>query len=223
MNYQSLEDGLAVMEELSFALTGKWQRTVSDAAAFTQVIAAVNTSSRDDVTIILNGSFAAESVMFTGGAAKTIALRGEGANRTITNSGDAEIFTVPAGITLVLDNNLVLDSNKKKAWLVNVMGGTLVMKDGSTLRRSGSVGVYIGNGNFTMSGGTISRNTASGYGGGVYVSSIGYFGKIGGTIDATNSARYGRVAYVMSGNKKRDSAAGPGVTLDSRIPGQPWE
>ena len=68
-----------------------------------------------------------------------------------------------------------------------------------------------------MQGGVISGNTASNYGGGVYVNKDGSFIKSGNsTIDATNSAREGKVVYVGSSPYKvRDSSAGPGLNLDS--------
>jgi hypothetical protein len=92
-------------------------------------------------------------------------------------------------------------------------------------------GVYVDNsGSFTMEGGTISGNTTSSVGGGVYVQGEreGVFTKRGGTIDATNSASgAGKVAYVYSdsGFKQRNTAAGPSVNLDSRRNGAAggWE
>jgi hypothetical protein len=45
----------------------------------------------------------------------------------------------------------------------------------------------------------------------------GKFIKSGGTIDAANSAGTGSMVYVRDGTgyQKRDTAAGPGVNLDS--------
>ena len=95
-----------------------------------------------------------------------------------------------------------------------------------------------------MSGGEISGNTASStsttsnaYGGGVYVGrrSDGNGGYVSGTFtkesggtiygsDASDSLKntasgdaYGHAAYVESGSKKRNSTAGPGVTLNSSL------
>ncbi|MDR0639858.1 MAG: hypothetical protein LBG27_13340 [Spirochaetaceae bacterium] len=59
-----------------------------------------------------------------------------------------------------------LDGGKKNASLVSVNGGTLVMRVGSTLRNAADSGVFVVGGRFTMSGGTISGNTAD-WGGGV--------------------------------------------------------
>jgi hypothetical protein len=56
----------------------------------------------------------------------------------------------------------------------------------------------------------------------------GRFVKTGGTIDATNKAPMGKVVYVVDGNREqqvRNSAAGPGVKLDSSKDGRAggWE
>jgi hypothetical protein len=91
-------------------------------------------------------------------------------------------------------------------------------------------GVYVNSGTFTMTGGTIDGNSANAYpysaynsyGGGVYVSSGGSFSKTGGTIAADNSADIGKAAYVYSGNKKRNTTAGPGINLNSATSAN-WE
>jgi hypothetical protein len=111
-------------------------------------------------------------------------------------------------------------------------GGTI---SGNTASSGGGVYIVGSSGTFTMSGGTISGNTASS-GGGVYVSSYsGAFTKqSGGTIygsgasdtlkNTATSNSYGHAVYVSS-SKKRDSTAGPGITLDSTKTGAAggWE
>jgi hypothetical protein len=233
VNYQSLNDGLRVMEDLGLALGGQKKAipafnnekeyAVSDPAAFTRAIAAVNAESGGgDFTITLAGSFAAAPVAFSGGAVKTITLQGKSANRTITNNGNAALFTVPRGVTLVLDDNLVLNGNNKTAALVFINGVTLIMKAGVVLQGSarggvvvsgggsftmsggaisgntgsynGGGGVYVLGGNFTMSGGMISGNTTTGSGGGVYVGD-GSFAMSGGTISGNMIDGYGGTVY----------------------------
>jgi hypothetical protein len=131
---------------------------------------------------------------------------------------------VPSGITLVLEQGIVMDGSKKNAPLVSVNGGTLVMRAGSTLRNAADSGVFVGGGRFTMSGRTISGNTASDCGGGVWGDGSGRFVKRGGgTINATNTAPNGGVAFVSDDRfvwvdkRRRNSAAGPGVNLDSSV------
>jgi hypothetical protein len=211
VNYQTLNDGLTVMEDLALALGGQKKagpafdkgkkHTVSDTAAFARTIAAVNAEpGGDDFIITLSGSFTTAPVAFLGGAVKTITLRGEGATRTITSNGNAALFTVPRGITLVLDDNLVLNGNNKTAGLVFINGGTLIMKAGVVLQGSARGGVIVsGGGSFTMSGGAISGNTASYNGGGVYVLG-GNFTMSGGTISGNTTTGSGGGVYVGDGS-----------------------
>jgi hypothetical protein len=109
-------------------------------------------------------------------------------------------------------------------------GGGVVLRDGSFTMENGKIsgnnttqgsggGVAVTGGTFTMKGGEISgKNTAQG-GGGVGINTMtgGKFIKTGGTIDATNSAGTGSVVYIHNGfsYRKRDSAAGPNINLDS--------
>ena len=79
-------------------------------------------------------------------------------------------------------------------------------------------GVYVGSGaKFTMSGGKISKNTASQYGGGVYIefedltNEGGTFtmsgGTIGGSQDEGNSAQNGGGVYVAGGTFEMSGTA----------------
>jgi hypothetical protein len=175
-----------------------------------------------------------------------ITIRGGGAERTLTLNSNGALFTVENGVTLTLDNNITLQgrsANTTPLTRVN-SGGILIMNSGSKIRgntntaassKSGGV-VVNSNGTFTMNGGEISGNTASN-GGGVYVDSSGTFTKQpGGTIygsDAGDTLKntssggdgYGHAVYVLSGNKKRNTTAGVGVTLDSSKDGAAggWE
>lgn len=102
---------------------------------------------------------------------------------------------------------------------------------GNTDKEGG--GVYVYGGTFRMTGGTISGNTAN-YGGGVFILVYGSFAKMGGTIDDTNSAENGKVVcygyYTIDNHevritKKRNTAAGTSVNMDSGVDGSQggWE
>jgi hypothetical protein len=165
------------------------------------------------------------NITFATNALKTITLRGdERITRTISNS--ATLFTLSYGITLVLGNNIRLIGNGKGGGLVRIeQDGTLRMEVGATISGGSSSDVMVNGGTFTMSGGTISGNTAHN-GGGVAVD--GNFTKTGGTIDGTNSAGIGRVVLFPISNtsfRKRETAAGPEVNMDSRVDGRAggWE
>jgi hypothetical protein len=103
--------------------------------------------------------------------------------------------------------------------------------------------VYVGGGTFTMQSGTISGNTSSSYGGGVYVvGSNGTFTKTAGTVtgyadDTVNGNvvkngsgvvinNRGHAVYVYNSTsslvKLRESTAGPGVNLSTNS-NENWE
>ncbi|MDR1986783.1 MAG: hypothetical protein LBP88_07425 [Treponema sp.] len=224
VNYQNLEDGIQAMEELGVLLGGgtvssravpggrEWK--AADEGAFKQAIGEIDRADQEGAyTITLTSSFPADPVSFSPNAAKTITLRGEASPRILSNKRDKPLFTLPGSITLILDAHITLDGNNKQAPLVQLEGGALVMRDGSTLRASAGRGVYVGNGGFTMSGGTISGNSASGGGGGVLVRS-GSFTMSGGTISGNStSGNGGGVAvwggsFTMSGGTVSGNSAG---------------
>ncbi|GHT97869.1 hypothetical protein FACS1894142_3360 [Spirochaetia bacterium] len=290
-----------------------------------------NVADQTEYIIELTGNESIDpQTLYFPGKAVTITLRGGSTERTVDLYSVGSLFTVRSGVTLVLDSNITLRGisgiTDNTTSLVSVSGGTLVMNDGSKItgnsNRSSSTsspsygggvyvsngvftmtggtisynevycpysayggGVDVGNGTFTMSSGTISYNEASGqsssgggvdvdngtftmsggtisnnrvhaiqsYGGGVSgtftmtggtisgntassASSFGGHSSHGGgvsgsliktgdsTITDTNSAANGAVAYVSS-SQKRETAAGPDVNLDYRVPGSSggWE
>jgi hypothetical protein len=115
---------------------------------------------------------------------------------------------------------------------VAVDSGTFTMSGGEISGNSAASGggVGVGGGTFTMSGGEISGNTAVYGGGGVYVNNGTFTMSGGGTIygsDASSTLKNttdsgdsdGHAVYVYAGSKKRNTTAGPGVNMDSRISG----
>ncbi|MDR2417480.1 MAG: hypothetical protein LBD79_00310, partial [Treponema sp.] len=148
----------------------------------------------------------------------SVTLVGDTAERTVRLSSAGRLFTIGSSVTLTLDNNVTLQGlTNNTVPLVQVnSGGTLMMKTGSKITgnnggASGG-GVYVSGGTFTMSGGIISGNSATGTstsgdaGGGVYVSG-GTFEMSGGTIsDNTASGCYSSGGGVyMNGTFKKES------------------
>ncbi|MBD5410457.1 MAG: hypothetical protein HDR53_05190, partial [Treponema sp.] len=81
---------------------------------------------------------------------------------------------------------------------VFVSSGTFTMSGGTISGNTASKyggGVYIYSGTLTMSGGTISDNTAKSIGGGVYIASSGTFNLTDGTIGGTASAEANTAQY----------------------------
>jgi uncharacterized repeat protein (TIGR02543 family) len=118
-------------------------------------------------TITLTGDETiAPATLFYGGKNVSVTIRGDATKRTVNLSSIGSLFTVESGVTLTLDNNVVLRGRSDNGTsLVRVNnGGKLVMNTGSEISgntASKGGGVYVYNGTFTMSGGTISGNTAS--------------------------------------------------------------
>ncbi|MHC6201940.1 autotransporter outer membrane beta-barrel domain-containing protein [Breznakiellaceae bacterium SP9] len=130
---------------------------------------------------------------------------------------------------------------------VYIGSGTFTMSGGiisgntshSSLHYSYGGGVYIDSGTFTMSGGIISGNSSksnssyfNSYGGGVYVNGGTFTKGLDGVIYGSNAsdtlqnkASIGKAVYVGSRDSKRNTTAGEGVTMDSRLTGSNggWE
>jgi len=169
-------------------------------------------------TVTADESLSPQSLSYSGKTNVQVQLQGDTTMRTISLSGNGNLFSVSSGVTLILDNNITLkghaSNNNNLVYVAS--GGTLEMLEGSRITGNTSsgnssgtngAGVYV-IGSFIMSGGEISGNTRIGgslasftsgnwgylaSGGGVYVG--GTFtmsgGKISGnTCNATTSSSY---------------------------------
>jgi hypothetical protein len=71
-----------------FSMAAQTDFAVRDTVSFAQTIEEINNDKAGGSYVItLNGSFPANPVAFTGGAAKTITLKGDGKERIILNTG----------------------------------------------------------------------------------------------------------------------------------------
>jgi fibronectin type 3 domain-containing protein len=164
-----------------------------------------------------------------------ITLRGFGSERTVSLGSNGNMFTVNAGVTLTLDENITLSGrNANTGSLVNVASNGNFIMNGGTISgntksdaaspATGGGGVYVNNGNFIMNGGTISGNTASHTfmglsGGGVSVGN-GNFTMNGGTISGntlsnSSSTAQGGGVSVGSGTFIMNGGAISENTVDS--------
>jgi hypothetical protein len=146
--------------------------------------------------------------------------------RDITFKGRTDntspFIMVEEGGTLILETGAIIKDNGSSGVLTENSGSGVVMYNGARIEHNGASGVSVQGGYFTMYGGIISGNTNTGNGGGVYISS-GQFTKTGGTIYgndvaaplANTATGNGHAAYVVTGSKKRNATAGPGVSLTS--------
>jgi len=174
-----------------------------------------NAASGDDYVIIIGANdTVAPSTLGYSGKTVGITLRGFGSERTVNLSSNGSMFSVNAGVTFTLDENIKLTGrNANNNSLIAVgSNGIFIMYGGTISGNTGNngSGVNIYGGTFTMHGGIISGNTANvsgSGGGGIYVASNGNFTMNGGTI-SDNTARnstsasgsvYGGGVYINGG------------------------
>ena len=120
----------------------------------------------------------------SGGKSITIDLNGH----TIAGCGRDSVLVIENGGSLTLTNRVEGAGAVTGGSRGVHVGGFFCLQGGAIAANDGG-GVYVECGEFTMTGGTISGNTAHYYGGGVYVSNGGLFTMASGMISG-NSARY---------------------------------
>jgi hypothetical protein len=196
---------------------------VGSDTAFSQAVSEINALSvSGGYLIILTGDIGASNITFVDkGVEKTITIRGKGKLRTIANNKENRLFTVNANNTLLLDNDIKLDGDKREYNAVYIDGGAFVMKPGSFVNDAKESAIYVLNGTFRMEGGEISGNTVSSssdsYGGGVYVDS-GTFTMSGGEISGntvSSSSSHGGGVYVSVGTFTMSGGEISGNTVSS--------
>jgi len=120
----------------------------------------------------------------------TITLRGIGVNRTITFTTRqySNVFVIGSGVTLVLDNNITLQTTHDRPFVGIGADGSLIMNNGSTITCTGDTGVEVSGGTFSMNGGTITGCRGGVVVGvtGIGVRGSGTFNMSGGTITRNN-------------------------------------
>jgi len=179
----------------------------------------------------------------TGRTNLTVILRGIGEMRNINLSANGSHFWIPSGVTLILDEYVILQGRINNTnHLVRVNnGGTLIMNEGSRIAENqnitstaadGGGGVRVNNGGvFILDGGEILGNSTTntgtwfdspGHGGGVRIESGGMFDMKSGSIYG-NEGHFGGGVHIMSGGTFRmgggviyGSDAETGITNISR-------
>ena len=138
-------------------------------------------------------------------------LVGIGSEKTIELYGRGSLFTIENGVTLILDENIILKgiSNNNNSLIRINSGGSLILNSGAKIignkasTYGGGVYVHL-RGSFTMNGGEISGNTAGssvGYGdtstcgGGVYINFLADNFTMNGGIITSNTANKGGGVY----------------------------
>jgi hypothetical protein len=186
-----------------------------------------NVNDGDDYFVVIgtNESISTTALNYSGRTVN-ITLQGYDSERSISLNTNGCMFSVNSGVTLTLDEKIVLvGRSTNNTYLVNV-DGRLIMNDGAKLTgNKGSLlggGVYVGSsGTFTINGGKIFGITGS-YGGGVNMSG-GSFIMNGGEISGNTTGNGGsgggvdvvRGTFTMTGGEIFGNTAtyGGGVSL----------
>jgi hypothetical protein len=199
VDYQAAEDGIWTMKLLALRLSAMTSSyTAADAVSFTNIIEEINLNDADwEHRITVDGSFDVNGVSFTANGEKVITITGTSPFVLSNRDESSVLFTIPGGITMILENNITLGDNGKNSVTVDVKGGAFVMRSGAMIKGGKWGGVMVRNGGgFTMEGGVISGNTkVNSNGGGVYVSKDSRFIMKNGIITG-NTADYGGGVYV---------------------------
>jgi hypothetical protein len=168
--------------------------SVQTAAEWNSALDNIKKSAELEHVIIITGDFELTSAQgnLNGGEFhnKHISLKGD--NKTVTLSGNGNLLKIGSGLTVTIDGNITLDgglfdkiANNNTDSLIHVENGGKLELNGGTITGNTTThdgaGVYV-DGELVMTGGAISGNRTSGWGGGVYVSPAGSFSKRGGTI-----------------------------------------
>jgi hypothetical protein len=183
--------------------------------------------SKETITLIADADISAEITI----SGRSITLQPfDGVVTLSRGTPEGSLFTVEGG-SLTLESGITLDGNKGKvsasSALVKVKSGVFTMKAGVTLQNNDITdgyggGVVVEGGEFTMSGGAISGNTAS-KGGGVYQTG-GTFMMLGGAVSGNEADSGGGVyvetaVFTMSGdaviNGNTAASDGGGVWVNS--------
>jgi uncharacterized protein YjdB len=137
---------------------------------------------------------------------KEVRLTGSG-TLSLGSTSNGSIILATANQTFIIDGPTLQGKAGNNTSLVYIEGGSAVKLRSGYIKGNdgldGGGGVFVYNGNFTMSGGTVSGNTSS-MGGGVFVTGSGIFTMTGGNISGNkalvlNFTGAGGGVYVVSG------------------------
>jgi hypothetical protein len=175
----------AAAETFAITSTGAWLAALA---------AIANGGDNKAYTLAVSGDVAVpglDSFIFEGVSGLDITLAGNGRLRLAI---PGPLFAIGPGQTLTIGvsgdaaNGPVLEGMAgNKSPVIACGGGAIFMRSGAVIGNGnpdgfGGGGVYVEDGSFTMSGGSVSGNAAGDNGGGVCVMAAGGFAKTGGVI-----------------------------------------
>jgi uncharacterized repeat protein (TIGR02543 family) len=159
-----------------------------------------------------------KTLSYPGKTDVTVYLESNTEPQTLSLTGNGSLFTVDAGVELVLENIVLRGRENNNAPLVKVtQDGKLVLKSGgkvtgntyvASVNGDGGAGIFVDGGTLEIAGGEVSGNTAKGSivgiirGGGIQAVNSSTVLMIGGTIRdnlATNTSTSGLGDALCSG------------------------
>jgi hypothetical protein len=198
--------------------------TVTGVRTWAELVAAITNAANNDV-IVVQADIEYGGFAISMPANITVTLLAEG-NRVISagtssySQGVFHLYSANPNATLILGDPLMPGTLTLRGSAVSGNGAliqfdhtfpsanlTLIMNDKVTLTGNTTDpmdlfqggAVTVTNGEFIMNGGTITGNTARGYGGGVFVEDGGLFKMAGGTISGNTAVADGGGVFVEDG------------------------
>jgi len=193
----------------SAANLAQWNAAVSEINRVNAGVFSIDIAANFSMSGVTNDTFSASYIDVTI----------NGGSHTISLSGTGSLLRIGGYQTVTIRDLTLRGDIGNNASLVYIGGGTFNMESGII---TGNInedneggGINIVNGIFTMTGGTVSNNTAGAGGGGVYVR--GAFTMSGTAKISSNDSNYGGGVYVHPGGtfKMQDSASVSGNTADN--------
>jgi len=163
VNYNAIEEAVESIWYLAAKLTGQEfivRYPYELSAALRNINGSNNNTINGNFIITLSGNIDPTALRFLTNGRKLIIIRGDNIERTIT-SGLGSLIEIPAGITLVLENNIQLHGGNREQSIIRILnGGTLRMEAGVTITGAKRPAISVGtNSIFIMNGGTITGNS----------------------------------------------------------------
>jgi hypothetical protein len=190
--------------DLTFSYAASENITIANNSDWTNAMTTIRNSDYKHYILTVSNDITVSGYSYhtpSFGAGRGLYVTVKGSSK-LSLSSNGYLFYVTSGQTLIIDGPTLVGRNSNIEPLVKVWDGALQLISGSItgntntkdeeFNHGGGVYLVAYNPSFTMSGGTISGNTAIS-GGGVYVDD-GIFTKSGGTIYGNSLDSYANVA-----------------------------
>jgi hypothetical protein len=176
--------------------------TIINKDDWTKAFTAISSAGGDNYILKIQGDFnvtGTESDATFNGENKKVRLTGTG-TVSLLSSSKGSIVRTKANQTFIIDGPTLVGMSDNDKAVVYVDGGGAELRSGvirgNTTKGINGGGVWVNDGTFEMSGGTVSGNNAEYGGAGVYVNNAGASFKMsGGTISGNEATGAGASGY----------------------------